>query len=121
MQNSPLFQASPAAIRFGISRRGAVERVVELVAKARNVPVAMILSRKRCRIDVSRARQLAMYLAHVILGESLTRIGFVFGRDRTTVSHACGLIEDMRDDPAFDAAVTELEMLLQDEEGACHG
>jgi chromosomal replication initiation ATPase DnaA len=40
------------------------------------------------------ARQAAMYLAHVVFGLSLTEVGHIFERDRTTVAHACGLIED---------------------------
>nr|WP_246204422.1 helix-turn-helix domain-containing protein [Devosia marina] len=73
----------------------------------------MLFHRQRCRTDTARARQLAMYLAHVVLGESLTDIGLAFGRDRTTVSHACNLIEDMRDSVEFDRDVTELEARLQ--------
>lgn len=53
-----------------------------------------------------------MYLAHVVFGASLAEIGLAFGRDRTTVSHACGLIEDLRDDPAFDADLERLEQVL---------
>ena len=39
-----------------------------------------------------------MYLAHVTCGLSLTEVGEVFARDRTTVAHACGRVEDLRDD-----------------------
>jgi len=93
--------------------KGAVRQVVELVAEHTNIHVSQILNASRCRLKTARARQLAMYLAHVVLGESLTAIGGAFGRDRTTVSYACHLIEDMRDDVAFDAAVTQLEVRLQ--------
>jgi Bacterial dnaA protein helix-turn-helix len=51
----------------------------------------------------------AMYLAHVVLGLSLTEVGNQFARDRTTVAHACAMIEDMRDDPALDARLDHLE------------
>jgi hypothetical protein len=47
------------------------------------------------------ARQVAMYLAHVGCGVSLTKVGRLFERDRPTVAHACGLIADKRDDPDF--------------------
>ena len=50
-----------------------------------------------------------MYLAHVTLGASLTEIGNLFERDRTTVAHACALVEDRRDDPALDAQLGYLE------------
>lgn len=99
-----------------VMARGSIERVVSLVSAHNNVLPELVFSPSRCKIDVARTRQLAMYLFHVIMGESLTAIGMAFGRDRTTVSYACGLIEDMRDDPHFDAEVTELEMRLQADE-----
>lgn len=63
----------------------------------------------RGRAKVALARQVAMYLAHVGCGLSLTETGKLFGRDRTTVAHACGVIEDRRDDPVFDRALDLLE------------
>jgi len=59
----------------------------------------------RGRAKVALARQAAMYLAHVVCGLTLTDTGRLFGRDRTTVAHACGVIEDRRDDPLFDRAL----------------
>lgn len=58
---------------------------------------------------VAFARQLAMYLTHVGFGLTLTQVGACFERDRTTVRHACALVEDRRDQPAFDLAVSALE------------
>jgi chromosomal replication initiation ATPase DnaA len=58
---------------------------------------------------VALARQVAMYLAHVGCGLSMTAAGALFGRDRTTVAHACLIIEDRRDDPMFDRALDLLE------------
>jgi hypothetical protein len=55
------------------------------------------------------ARQIAMYLAHVGFGISMAEIGRVFGRDRTTVVHACHLIEDRRDEVRFDHLLDQLE------------
>lgn len=49
-------------------------------------------------------RQVAIYLAHVDLGLPYKVLADLFRRDRTTVSHACAVIEDRRDHPAFDAA-----------------
>jgi hypothetical protein len=37
------------------------------------------------------------------------RGGHLFERDRTTVAHACGLVEDRRDDPDFDHRLNHLE------------
>jgi chromosomal replication initiation ATPase DnaA len=59
------------------------------------------------------ARQVAMYLAHVAWGLSLTEVGQVFARDRTTVSYACGRVEDMRDDADFDRSLDLLEGVLR--------
>ncbi len=50
-----------------------------------------------------------MYVAHVILQMSMSDIGRGFGRDRTTVIHACHLIEDLRDDEDFDRVVAVAE------------
>ena len=94
-----------------------IPQVVELVASKVHIAQSLLLARSRCRLPVARARQLAMYLSHVVLGESLTSIGHAFGRDRTTVAYACGLIEDMRDDPQFDRDVSALEAALEKD---CH-
>lgn len=96
------------------AERSCVDAII-LVANHKNVPVRLLIHRSRGRLAVARARQIAMYLAHVILGRSLTDIGLAFGRDRTTVSHACGLIEDMRDDRSFDEEICVLERQLEDE------
>jgi len=48
----------------------------------------------------------------VVLGRLYLDVGRFFGRDRTTVSYACALIEDMRDDAEFDAEVGRLERRL---------
>ena len=43
-----------------------------------------------------------MYLAHVVCGLSLTEVGALFARDRTTAAHACRVVEDRRDDAELD-------------------
>lgn len=53
-----------------------------------------------------------MYLAHTGAGISLSEVGRIFTRDRTTVAHACAVVEDMRDDPDFDRCLAFLEMAL---------
>ena len=54
----------------------------------------------------------ALYLLHVAYGISLTHVGTLFGRDRTAVAHACTIIEDRRDDPAFDTLLDNLEIAV---------
>lgn len=88
-------------------------QVIALVARKKNVPSQSLTGVRRGRLPIARARQLAMYLSHVVLGRTLAEIGVVFGRDRTTVSYACALIEDMRDDPRFDDEVAALERQIE--------
>jgi chromosomal replication initiation ATPase DnaA len=55
------------------------------------------------------ARQVAMYLAHVVCGLSLSEVGAAFARDRTTVAHACAVVEDGRDDPDLDCRQNDVK------------
>ena len=94
-----------------------------LDAKVRSVyfAVSMVYSIERGILDhptrgrsrVAFARQVAMYLAHVAFGLTLTTVGRAFGRDRTTVSHACALVEDARDDPEIDRTLELLEAIVK--------
>ena len=63
--------------------KGPIRRLIEDVAAETGVPVRHILSRKR-DAKTSEARQLAMFLA-VRAGNSLPKVGDVFGRDHSTV------------------------------------
>ncbi|WP_409433473.1 helix-turn-helix domain-containing protein [Litorimonas sp. RW-G-Af-16] len=58
------------------------------------------------------ARQVAMYLLHVTYNVTLTRTAQLFSKDRSTVSHACNVVEDSRDDPVFDRKISKLESFL---------
>jgi chromosomal replication initiation ATPase DnaA len=101
------FEPVPRQVR--VERDPDAAALLALVAKDQQVPLPLLLHRSRCRARVAATRQLAMYLMNVVLGRSLTEVGEFFGRDRTTVSHACGLIEDRRDDAGFDAELDRLE------------
>jgi chromosomal replication initiation ATPase DnaA len=70
-------------------------------------------SQTRGRPSAAFARQVGMYLAHVTCGLSLTEVGEVFARDRTTVAHACSRVEDERDDAGFDRALELLEGIMR--------
>ncbi len=80
-----------------------------LAGYALAITPARIFAAGRGALEVARARQVAMYLAHVGFGMSLARVADAFERDRSTVAHACHLVEDRRDDPAFDAWLETLE------------
>lgn len=99
----------------GAGQPWACDDVAALVARENNVPMRLLMHASRCRASAARARQLAMYLAHVMLGRSLSEVGDAFGRDRTTVSYACALIEDLREDAEFDAFVTRLEQVIDEQ------
>ncbi len=90
---------------------GLCEKTVSLVL---NVPLAGLQARNRCKADVALARQVAMYLCHTTFSLLMTEVGLHFRRDRTTVAHACALVEDKRDDFAFDVLICQLEALLND-------
>lgn len=96
--------------------------VLNLVARHSKVPLNRLLQPSRGKVGICDARHLAMYLTHVGLSRTLTDVGEIFGRDRTSVAHACARIEDMRDDPAFDDEVAGLEAIVDrirhDEEDA---
>ncbi len=99
-------------VRTQISRRAEQARVnlaQTAVAQAFNVALAEMRAPTRRKAPIAFARQTAMYLSHVALGVSLTRTGACFGRDRTTASHACRIIEERRDDPRFDMQLCRLE------------
>jgi hypothetical protein len=87
------------------ARRDLVVRQVidPAVGAVFEVDVGDLQSDARGSPRVAFARQVAMYLAHVVCGLSLTEVGTLFARDRTTVSHACTVVEDRRDDPELDA------------------
>ncbi len=92
---------------------GLARRVVEqAVAVAFQVPLHELRARTRRKAPVAFARQVAMYLAHVACGITLTEVGIQFGRDRTTVAYACRVVEDLRDDCLFDASLDHLETAI---------
>lgn len=68
--------------------------------------------RRDGRRQACHFRQIAMYVCHVVLRLSLSDIGLAFGRDRTTAGHACNVVEDRRDDAAFDAFVAGIERVV---------
>ncbi len=53
-----------------------------------------------------------MYLLHVVFSLNPQVIGRLFGKDRSTVAHACQRVEDRRDDAAFDAFLHDLELAV---------
>lgn len=81
-----------------------------VVASAFQVHLAEMQAPTRGSAPVALARQVALYLVHVGYGLTFTRTGKLFGRDRTTVAHACRAVEERREDPDFDACLDYLEI-----------
>jgi|GEM_PF-2425006 len=86
---------------------------MHLSAIAFSVSLEELEAATRRKAPVALARQAAMYLVHVTLGMNLTHVGRAFGRDRSTASHACQHIEELRDDPQFDRLLECLEHTLK--------
>lgn len=84
--------------------------VAELFAAAceRDLPEGAARRRPRCHM-----RQIAMYLSHVVLSVPYQSVATAFGRDRTTVMHACSVVEDRRDDAAYDRFVEQCERCIK--------
>lgn len=85
----------------------------QIVAHAFQVALTELRCRSRCGAEVALARQAAMYLANVAGGVSFPDVARGFGRDRSTVAHACSRIEDLRDDPSLDRSLALLEGALR--------
>lgn len=85
----------------------------QIAAYSFGVPVEILGGPTRGGAEAAFARQVAMYLAHIGFEMSLGRVGAAFGRDRSTVAHACHIVEDRRDDRVFDALMDEMEAALR--------
>jgi len=86
-----------------------VQAIGEIVVGAFGAHNSGLWDRHRGDASIALARQVSMYLAHVVCGLNFTQIGVAFRRDRTTVSHACCVVEDRRDDQNFDRKLDTLE------------
>jgi chromosomal replication initiator protein len=108
----PLDQPSVEQILAGsgqpTSGPGRLDAIIGRVAAAFGVAEKELLGPSRLR-NVLLSRQVAMYLARELAGFSLPRIGAAFGRDHTTVLHACRKIEaELESDAVLSARVRQL-------------
>ena len=89
------------------------EAMIDICAALFNVSSKEMRQMGRTGQDAARVRQIAMYVTHVTLGLNMQQVGRGFGRDRGTVRHACFAVEDLRDAPDFDRAVTTAERVAR--------
>ena len=84
-----------------------------LVAQTYGVAIDEIRAASRRNSQAAFARQIAMYLAHVVFSLSIGDVAKAFARDRSTVCHAIQRVEALRDDPELDSTLGWLETLLR--------
>lgn len=84
-----------------------------MAAHVYGVPMEALLAATRREPRAAEARQVAMYLGHVVLGLNLSEVARGFGRDRTTVFHACQRVEELRENAEHDRLVAWLEVMLR--------
>lgn len=107
-------KAAPLRQAAGAARCGDELRLAQiLVAHVFGVSPEMLLRAPRLDRQAVLARQVAMYLAHVVLGVALVEVGRAFARDRTTARHACSRIETLREDARNDRLINWLEAMLR--------
>lgn len=83
------------------------------VAGGFDIDEVMLRQPSRGEARIALARQVAMYMAHIACGMTKAEAGRLFERDRTTVHHACLVIEQRRDDDSFDLALDHLERVIR--------
>ena len=87
--------------------------IANTICSIYRIDASLLHGTSRGSANVALARQVAMYLAHVVGRLDYTGVGRLYGRDRTTVKYACAVVEDMRDDPAFDLTIHLLERIVE--------
>jgi len=109
----PILAAPIRGLRLARLRRdGEVYLLAQSVARVRGVTLRQMLASSRGNAPAARARQLAMYLSHVLLGRPQDAVGVLFGRHASTVSYACRVMEDLRDEPAIELEIASVERAL---------
>jgi chromosomal replication initiation ATPase DnaA len=97
---------------FIITQRASLALFV--VGQVYGVPVEEMRRPTRGRPQAARARQIAVHMARSVFGLSHKQLAAEFRRDRSTVHHACHVIEGMRGANAeFDSTLKWMESLLR--------
>jgi chromosomal replication initiator protein len=72
-----------------------IDNIKKTVATYYNIRIADLSSPRRTRM-LARPRQIAMALCKELTQHSLPEIGEAFGKDHTTVLHACRKVAELR-------------------------
>jgi chromosomal replication initiation ATPase DnaA len=83
------------------------------VAHVSGVALKDLCAKTRCCPKAALARQIAMYLCHIVFRMNPTEVSRVFGRDPSTVVYALRRIEELREQPDLDRTLDWLEAMLR--------
>ena len=95
------------------ARQKAADLVISVTGRAFEVSRTALMAKSRSRTEIAFARQVAMYLLHIVFGLTYKDTGDCFGRERTTVAYACSSVEDSRDDIDLDRKLDTLTESLE--------
>jgi chromosomal replication initiation ATPase DnaA len=83
------------------------------VAHVTGVGLKDLCATTRGSPKVAFARQIAMYLSHIVFTISPAEVARAFGRDPTTVAYALRRIEELREEPELDRTLDWIEAMLR--------
>jgi len=103
---------SPPALALG-----GVALAQAFVAHAFGVALEDMRTDTRGAPRAALARQVAMYLCHVVLRMGVSEVALAFQRRKSTACHALRHVEDLRDDAELDRTLYFLEASLRSATG----
>lgn len=103
--STPSYPDALAPLRAGMTQI--------VVAHAYGVALDDIRAPKRGAPQAAFARQIAMYLVHVVFAMDVAQVGRSFGRDPSTACHAIQRVEELREDPELNRTLGWLEAMLR--------
>jgi chromosomal replication initiation ATPase DnaA len=84
-----------------------------IVSHAYGIALAEMRAPGRGARKAAHARQVAMYLSHVVFAMSGDDVAQAFGRERSTAYHAFRRVEELRENPELDRTLGWLEEMLR--------
>lgn len=105
--------------RLSTHERRIVSLAANVAARHFHIFRPQVFQPNRGHVTVATARQVAMYLAHIVGQVPINRLALAFKRDLSSITHNIRLIEDNRGEPGTlsDAELTYLELLFEDRAG----